>query len=592
MNKAVPATAEEVNEFIRSNPEAVLKVMEGRRMRLSELFPGDANQGIRRAVMDSGRYRGRHNEVKFQTRPIPGEDDHEIIAIAAVSFNPGPTVDFIGEIDDFLSSAPRNKISEVQELWTIYKVEGMINNAVNKIAAILSGGGSYKVRRTKLGRKADALDKLREILYEFQRRVNASAADATVTGARGLQAVTHQGVRRALVEGDWIARTVWVNHDVPEFGTASLPMVIQSISTRYLIPISQEVPGLSEQGLEGFYWRPPQNFVEQLKKPASKDVARILKEFVPKDLQGPLKKDGQVFLDPALLLRVKHRGVDTDTWGESFITPALQAIAFKRAIDQLDFSTMRNIINRLTIIMVGSADPTSPYSKSDVAIARAQLMQSFFEEPGPNMTIVWAGDDVKVEDVGSENEVLELDGRHKIAESKIKNSLGVPDALLSGTTDDGKAAGWAATIGTSSQLEELQNGFAQMWSQLGERIAIENGFEQTDLVFEFDKSLMVDRLEELNQSRADYSAGLTSIYDVLVSRDKDPDAVFLRRCLEKGLDPANTTWEEAFMPPQGLQGQATVDAPNEPGRGRQPNNEKGQPTTKERETPPTTRENK
>lgn len=190
--------------------------------------------------------------------------------------------------------------------------------------------------------------------------------------------------------------------------------------------------------------------------------------------------------------------------------------------------------------------------------ARQTLMDSLFQDPGPNMTIIWAGQDVKIEDVGAHSSVLDLDDRFKGAEGRVKVSLGVPDALLSGTTTDGKAAGWAATIGASAQLEELADSFGTVWTTLAERIAIENGFEDLDIIWQWDQSLLADKVAERNQVRNDYRVGLSTIRSALVAQGKDPDAEFKQRAFEKGLeivDELNPTWEQVFAPPQGLQGQ-------------------------------------
>lgn len=591
MPRKVKVAAKEVDvqQFIRDNPETFVQILKGRRPKLSYLFPGENNQPIRQSIVDNGFYRAGKGELRLKT--IPTDDgDHEIVALGAISFDPGPTINIIDNIQDFSALVQgKQKQQEVEQLWQIYKQEGLINNAINKIAAILSGGGHFKVRNAKQGRKPEATNRLLTILQAWQEKLNSSAPEAVITGARGLQSVLHQGVRRALVEGDWFARHVWAQFEVLNVGKVNLPMNIQSISSGNLEPVE----GLAGTGAEAFFWKPSATTIQALTNPTNKDAAKILKKFIPREYQNPLKKDGKVLIDPALMLHVRHRGVDTDTWGESFITPALQAIAYKRAIDQLDFQTMQNLINRLTIVMVGSSDPNSPYANPDVSAARQALMASFFEEPGPNMTIIWAGDDVKVENIGADN-VLNLDQRHEIGVSKIKQAVGVPEALLSGSMSE-KASGIAASMGAAAQLEELQNAFAKVITQLAELIAEENGFTDVDIIFEFDKALFVDRVEEWNQARSDYIAGLSTIFDYLARLGKDPNAVFAQKCFEKGLDPATTSWEEAFMPPQGMAGQEqTTGTPpvNGPAQGRQPDSQKGLPKQQERKPNNTSRENK
>jgi hypothetical protein len=543
------------------------KTMEGRLL-LSDLFPGDRYEGTRNQIITEGKITQGKRTLFVQTQREGA--DHRIVALAAVARDPGLTQTYLDSVQDYIpTSASGSRARELQQLWRIYRVEGVINNAVNKIAAILSGGGRFRVRMVRKGKRQNALEQLQAALDAFRDGVNNSPEDGVVKGDRGLQMVIHQAVRSCLVEGDWIARTVWTNHQVGSFGTFSMPMVIQSIPMEEI-----ETP----QGLEGielFYWKPPSKLVDQLKRPETKEMKDYLKKSVPNDIARTLIKDGRVLLDPALCLHIKHRGASNQTFGESFITPAKRALAFKESVERLDFVSMSSLINRITIVMVGSSDPSSPYSKADVALARTNLMKQLFDEAdGPNITMVWEGDDVKVESVGAHEEVLDLTDRHRLAMEKVKISLGVPDALLSGTASDGKSAGWAAVIGSSAQLEELQNAFSGIMTTLGERIALENGFTDVELVFEFDKSLLVDRAEEQNQSRNDYTSGLLSIRTTLLKRGVDPDAEYFRMCEEKGLTPGTATWQDAFMPPEGLQGQGPGKVP---GNGRTPKSETGAP---------------
>lgn len=547
------------------------------RLMLSDLFPGDGrNEIIRNAVIAKGIYEERGRALHVRTRK-EGED-YRVMAIAAVARDPGTAQSYIDAIQDFLPStdslgggaANRNTI--IPQLWSIYDNEGVINNAINKIAAILSGGGRFKVRHTRKGKKQKAVEELQTILDEFRINVNNSPIDGIVTGDRGLQMVTHQAVRSALVEGDWFGRSVWIDHPVGTLGTFSLPMIIQSIPGTQ-IDTDRNLRDLG--GVDRYFWVPPRTLIAQIQTPADKDVKDLLNRLIPKDIQKSLIKDARVLLDPALLYHVKHRGVAWKTYGESFITSAKPALAFKKAVESLDFVSMTSLINRLTIVMVGSSDPNSPYSKADVALARTALMQSFFDEAGPNMTIIWEGDDVKIESVGAYESVLDLNERHRLAEQKVKLALGVPDALLSGTTSEGQSAGWAAVIGASAELEELQNAFANAWTTTGMRIAFENQYTDVDLIFEFDKSLLVDKAVERNQMRNDYIVGGASIRSLVLSRGGDPDAEFQQMCFEKGLDPNTTTWAQAFMPPTGLQGQGPGKVP---GNGRTPDDSAGSPS--------------
>lgn len=574
----------------------------GGRLLLKDLFPGDQYAALRQQVLASGVVHQGSRDLHVRTR-AEDNGDHRVMAIAAVARDPGLTQQYLDAVQDYLPGDRGSRTQQINQLWKIYQTTGVISNAVNKLAAILSAGGRYKVRHTKKGKKQKAVEELQLVLDEFRRKVNNSPLDGVVKGDRGLQMVTHQAVRSCLVEGDWFGRTIWLDHQVGTVGTFSLPMIIDSIPS-VQIDVDKNLDGLGS--VERFFWTPPNNIVNQLKKPSDKDVKDLLNRIIPKDIQKQITKSGKVLLDPSLLIHVRHRGVAWQTYGESFITPAKNALAFQKAVENLDFVTMQSLIGRLTIVMVGSSDPKSPYSKPDVALARTALMQSFFDESGPNMTIIWEGDDVKVETVANHEEMHDLAARHELADNKVKMALGMPDALLSGSTSDSKSAGWAAVIGASAELEELQKDFAGVWETVGERIALDNGYVDVDLTFEFDKSLLVDRAEERNQNRLDYTTGTLSIYDFLLSIGKDPEAMFSRMCTEKGLDENTALWTDAFMPPQGLPGQGVpgldgapggggaAPPPGQgpgkaPGQGRTPNNTQGKPSTKapEKVTPNT-----
>lgn len=542
---------------------------------LEDLFAGDEYAMLREQIVEKGYFRdkGSKKELRIQTRALEN-GKHEVMALAAVSRDPGKVEDYITTIQDFSNTgvaATNNLTQRVKQYREIYKNEGIINNAVNKIAALIGVGGRFKVKRARKGKIRKPVEQLQQALDYFVTYVNASPDSGVVTSERGMGAVIHSGVRHALVEGDWVARHHWSKTNIPDLGSFSLPMVIQTISMVNLEPV-KELSGLGEL----WYWKPDSSLLQVLtNKNANKDIQAVVDRLVDKKMMEELKKNQRVLLTPALLLHVKHRGFATDPVGESLIVPAMLGIRYNRALTSTDLVSMENVINRLTIVQVGSADPKSPYSKADVAAARAALMQSFFEDLGPSMVIVWQGDDVKVSDVGSQDAMLDLNKRFEIAEQMIKAAVGLPDALLFGSTGQGSTAGWASVIGAAAQMQELANSFGAVLTTLGERIAKENGYEGVELIWEFDQSLMMDANEVRTQNRSDYAVGLVSIRTMLTAARRDPDAEFYQKCLERGLDPATTTFEQAFTPPQGLQGQAPggvqgLGPGKVPGEGRTP----------------------
>jgi hypothetical protein len=274
----------------RDNPDQILADMrKENRTILRDLFTGTEYVSYMDDIIQRGRVVNKANgkELVVKTRPIAGTSDHEVLAIAAVARDPGLTQDYIDSITDFLPRAGKTKALEVQQFWNIYFNEGIINNAVNKIAAILSGGGTYKVKKAKKGKLRKAQETLQAILDDFVRNVNNAPDDAVVTGARGLQAVTHQAVRQALVEGDWIGRTLWSDKQVGTLGKFSMPVNIQSLSMAE-VTAAPETKGTP---IEAFYWTPAAALIQQLSKPTNKDLAPLLKKYFPSDIAGKLKKD-------------------------------------------------------------------------------------------------------------------------------------------------------------------------------------------------------------------------------------------------------------------------------------------------------------
>lgn len=570
----------------RNEPERLIQKQierdysNSRRLKLSELF-GTEYEGVKQSIIKNGFYENPETRKKLyvQTKTLDGVDpdkDREIVAIAAVARDPGLTQDYIDTIQDYLDKTGGDRAKTIRQYWNIYKQEGIVNNAVNKYAAILSAGGSFQVRNVRKGKQQKAVETAEQILDYVNRNVNAPLPDGIATASRGLKALTEQGIRMALVEGDFMGREVWDNHQIGTLGSFSLPLTIQTLSMEFMEPL-KELGGLGEF----WYWKPSSDMAKLIKGEVTtlpKPAKLIVKKLFDNDLIKQIKKDGKALLDPALLLHVKHRGSDRDLYGESFIEPAKMGIRYLTSVTQTDMVSMESIINRLLIVMVGSSDPKSPYSQSDVAVARASLMQSFFDDPGPTMTIVWQGDDVKIENVSAMDSMLDLAERHAIGERKVVVALGIPASLLDGSSAMGASAGWASLIAASGMAEHLGSAFARLWTELGIRILEENGFVDIDIEYQYDRTNLVDKEQERNQNRNDYAAGLSSIRSAIATTGRDPDVEFQQRCFEKGLDPTSATWEQVFMPPQGLAGQGTgVTPPIGPAGGPNPHDPSGTP---------------
>lgn len=545
-------------------PEAVKQLMAGR-VRLKELLPGDHNEIRRRQIVSAGTMvtAERNGWGKHFIVRADGEDDGQLISVAAVLRNPGTTDALIQDIDDFAFGSSTDRVRRLEVMWRVFRNEGLINNGVRKMSALIAKSGEFKVSKAKKGKKQKAKEQLEAVLREFARKVNASTTDGTITGYRGLQALTYRAVRNTLVEGDWFGREHWINHEVPGEGKFSLPMTIQSISARY-ITTDENLIGVASQ----WYWVPPSNLINTLTSP-NKTQKDVVKKFIDPKLVNELKSQRRVLLDNSLLLHLQHLGTEDVAYGESFIGPAMFAVAYKRAVENLDLVSIKNLINRLVILQVGNSDKDSPYRDPNTQLLRANKMVEMVEDPGPNMLLVWQGDDVTVTQVSAHQSVLDLNERHNVGHTKVRLSLGLPESLLGGTEDGSKASGFAALLGAQTVSDELRAAVEQMYTELGEKIAFENGFTDFEISFAFDNVSSLDANEEWNQLRLDYQQGTCSIRHYLQATGKDADAMYLEMLQERGLPP-DTLWREAFSPPVGLPGQA-VPPGRDPG-GKAPTN--------------------
>lgn len=432
-----------------------------------------------------------------------------IATAAAIPRSPGTSVSYLEEVADFSDTG--NDRSRLLDLYDqIYLREGIVNNAVNKAAALVATEGKFKVRYVK-GRRGVSSDKqaeeLQKLLEFWQENVNSRVEESAVKGDRGLKSFISQGVRMTLKQGDHFARANWDTVDVPVLGKSyDLPMALQTYDGRTI-----EIPeGLEGTDIELFYWVPPREFIQTLQNPSDDNVKEYLDKLMPSEVQSELIANERYLLTPKFMIHIKHRGTATSNYGESMIEPAMNEIAYKRALQALDMVTIENLINRLVIIMVGSDDPESIYHAQAVSSSRMTMMSNMLRRVGPAATIVWPGPDIEIKEVGAYNSILEMDERYKQAEIRIRNALGVPSALLTGDSGDGKAAGWAAILGLAAELSEVRDQYKQVFRSLAEQIAVENGFEDVDVIWEFTQPLLVNKQQHVEMILSAHKAGVLS----------------------------------------------------------------------------------
>lgn len=547
---------------------------------MEQVFSGAEYAGVRSqlAAGEVVRFRTKKGE---EMAVIADVVDKDMFAMAAaIPRTPGRSEDFVQKVTDFTNSNMK-RTDKIDLFHRVYRAEGMFSSGINKYASLIATRGSFKVRyvRGKPGKGSDTrIRELQTLLQYWQENVNGNAEDGVVTGSKGIQSFINRGARQSFIEGDHFARQNWDKAKVPALGNKaySLPLNLQSFSSKHI-----EIPAELQGMLDIMYWVPPREFVRTLQNPKDKNLKVYLDELVPSEIQSALIKDGKYLLDPALMIHIKHRGIDTDAYGESILESAMSELAYKRALQALDMVTIENLINRLVIVKVGSDNENSVYHKSEVSQRRLQLLQRLFQNVGPSSTILWAGPDLSIEEVGAHDAILDVNERYKQVQERMQLAIGASSAIMSGSTDGGKAAGWASIMATAAQLGELQNEYTQMLTQIGHRIAAENNFEDVDLVWTFHLDLLANKTENADLVIKQYGLGLIDEETALEELGYSYEAMEgrMQQSVDKGYR------DEPFGPPRG---QLTTNETGEGGEtgGRPKNTGKPDPRkNKEKQSP-------
>jgi hypothetical protein len=519
--------------------------------KIDQWLRGPQWKGVRNDLVETGLATFRDEKGREQLLMADFDAKGHVVAMAAaIPRQPGRAYDFLNQVEQFrdlLTGTTQGRKDAVALFHKLYRAFGPANNAVNKLAALVAPNGQYKVRSVK-GQRGKSGDKAAE---EFQTgvnwwkdRVNARPLDAVITGDKGVTSFIVQGTRLLFIEGDHIARHVWPKKavQVPSIGKAlKLPMNLQSFSVQHT-----EIPeGLEGTNYELIYWVPPSTFINQLRSPRDPNLKKKLDQMLGSDVKSALLKDGKYLLDESFMMHIKHRGTGVDTYGQSLLEPAMSDIRYFQALDALELTIITNLMARMVIIKVGSDNPESEYHTSAVTASRLTMLQRMMRLVGPAATVLWGGPDINVVEVSAHNALPAIEERYKIAERRLLMSLGLPAVLMVGEGGDGKAAGFAASLGVAAELREIQDQYKNALEALAQHIADENGYEEVEVVWEWTENLLEDKETAANLILKLFQSGLLSPetaleetgFDYAAEQKRQADAV------TKGYK------EKAFGPP-------------------------------------------
>lgn len=545
-----------MNEIISSLPPPLANLIESRQagdttpLTLERVLPGEQWESARVQLRDRGVavVNDGLNGDMFLSASF-NESGQMMDVAASIPRKSGSAIDFLNQIEDFndlqnVSIADRK--ARVALFHRINKGDGLTNNAINKLASLIAPRCVFKVKsvRGQRGRSNDDV-KIRSefILNWWKDNLNASSADGVITGSKGIQTWIRRGARLAFIEGDHFSRQYWQNVEVPRLGKFSLPINIQTFSSQFIEPIL----GLEFTDMELYYWRPPARFISQLENATDPNLNKFIKKYIPAKVRSELIKNRKYFLDPSLLMHIKHQGTDIDMFGDSIIGPSLSDIRYKRALDALEMTVITNLMARVVIIKIGSDNPDSVYHKTEVSQTRLGVLQRAMAGAGPNATILWGGPDIDVLEVSAHNALLDLVPRYQIAERRQLMSLGVPTVLMVGEGGDGKATSTAAAQVSVSRLKELQDQYHAAILTLGEQIMLENGFEEFDISLEWEANILDDPESAANLLMKMYQIGLLSAQTTIetIGIDYDSEKERLQGEVDDGIR------DTLFGPPPG-----------------------------------------
>lgn len=547
---------QEVIDFVKSRGESG----ETGNATLDAILPGNDWASVRGQLADGGiaHYRGKDGDDRYLVADF--DDEGKVMAMgAAIPRNPGQSAAFVAQIEDFKvlqTSTKQGRKDFLALAHRVYRMQGEINNGLNKLAALVGTSGSFKVRSVK-GQRGKSGDKKAEVFQKalnwWKDNVNARGEENAITGDRGMKSFIRRGARLSFIEGDHFARHVWPKKvtEIPNVGKFYLPMNLHTYSAQHI----EIMEGLENTDFEAFYWVPPGKFVQTLRNPRDPQAAKVLNKMIDPKIRAAIIKHGKWLLDPSLLIHIKHRGTGTEPYGESKIEPTLAAVRYMRALDALEIVTITNLINRLVIVKVGSDDHESDYHRQEVSAARLGLLQNLMMNLGPAAMVLWAGPDIEITQIGAHDSILDLGDRYKIAERRLLMALGLPAILMVGEGNDGKAAGIAAALGVIAELQEVQDQYAQAMVALAERIAIENGYEEVEVVWEWHDNLLENKEKAADLVLKLFEVGLISTETALDKLDIDYAAEEIRQAE----DVKKKYKDDPFGPPKGANAGAAAN---------------------------------
>lgn len=414
---------------------------------------------------------------------LPELDDKEIMlsrdsnnnfAIASViPSNMDDGISYLKEVQAYNDTSDKSAVVDL--CWKLYENEGIIGSTVDTLIDLAVTRGTIENVKD---------EELKKALVYWSENVNNLVSEEEVNNLDGAKTSLAVGVNNDygllslcenimldyLVTGDAIIYENWVKDvEIPEIGPFVMPKKIILYDVKN-VTVEQNTGQIGSETLKVKVSDDVLKIIKDKKDPRNQSVIDSLSPEVLKLIQ---KGETEIPLPPILTTHFKRKGFGRQ-YGIPYLKKAFSAISSKRRLQALDEATIAGMIQRLTILMVGHKDPSSPYHIATPQ--RVATLKSALKKLPANKMIIWGGPDLDVIDIGPDGKVLSFENRFSDADDSISLALGVPRILIDGSTSGASSRDWIVVIKTVSSLERIRSMLKARIDRWLRYIAVKNGY--------------------------------------------------------------------------------------------------------------------
>ena len=449
-------------------------------------------------------------------------------------------LDFAGSSGSlFGGDSHETKQTELELARNLFRFEPLVSTAVKRLVSFTVTPGSFE------GIGDETLEGL--VYFWAENLGMLNALGGYVKQGKGLQLFEEKFIRRLLIDGDVVVSETWESVPVPiqgrtKGGKKSVKVKSFNLPTRLSIHNFStlkvnEVSSLYNR--EVITMKAPDDLKQLLGKgQLTPEEKETLKQLPPHIIQQIKAGADNISLTDtrageSFVSHVKLGSEDYTPYGVSFLNSCFEPCARKYRLRQLDESIITGLINRLTIIKAGLISVDT--GKTTITPNRLQQLEQLLSQPKTNELILWPGDDISVEDVGSDGKVLEIESRYDHVNGDILAAIGVPRVLIDGNSEfTGERGIYASFLGLREFIDQdLRNRrLVPYISDLLHRIAEKNNFKGEYPKYQMGRVNLADPEVLLNQAKFSYDRGLNSERSAITDSGGNWDIEYERRSFE------------------------------------------------------------